>query len=167
MRRAERLAAVIAVAALAACEPYTSFNLADVVPPTKGQVGGSLGGAAIGALAAHAINASATATGTGAAIGLLVGLAAGTWADPPARQKVAEASLRAAEQAAIGEPVEWNTELSSGQVTPLGAAYADHGRTCRALRQEQVVDGEHGVRDITACRRADDLWELVAMGDDG
>ena len=169
MGRAKRLAAAIVAVALmgGGCEPFTSFDLADLQRPTAGQVGGSLGGGAIGAVAGHAINNAAKWTVTGAAIGLLVGFAIGTYADPPARMKSADATVRAAEQAATGETMEWNTDKSSGQVTPTGAAYADHDRTCRVLHQEETIDGDHSSRDVTACRRGEDIWEVVALAPPG
>ncbi|MDA8232506.1 MAG: hypothetical protein M0006_14315 [Magnetospirillum sp.] len=141
----------------------------DSVYPTTGQILGTLGGTGLGAAIGDITSSTLQATATGAAMGALVGLAIGSFADPPARVKATAATIQAAETGDVGQPVAWSTDKSSGEVIPTGAAYEDHGRSCRPLHQESTSRGDTTSRDVIACGTADGMWEVVDArpGDDG
>ena len=150
-----------AALALAGCES---------APPPNPSLGQGLGvgiGAAAGTVIGHISTYAVRGTVLGGGIGALVGLAVGTYLDPPSRAKAVETTVRAADQGQTGEALEWRSDGASGRVTPLADAYADHGRTCRLLRQEEIVAGDSSARDVTACHTADNSWEVVEAPKDG
>lgn len=134
--------------------------------PTTGQVYGTAGGAVLGAGIGRVVGEyTMRATLVGAAAGAVVGLAAGTYADPPAQEKHAAATIKAAED---GQQVSWATDKgNSGAVTPTGAQYSDRsGRACRTLKQEVTMRGEAASRDVTACKDADGTWVVTEFSAD-
>jgi len=145
--------AVMAVASvLAACSSQG---------PSNGQIYGTAGGAALGAGIGRAVgHYTLNATLVGAAAGAVIGFAAGTYADPPAQEKHARATIQAAED---GQPVSWSTEKGSkGSVTPIGNQFADRaGRACRPLKQEAAVGDELMAREVVACKAADGTWVVT------
>lgn len=134
--------------------------------PTTGQVYGTTGGAIVGAGIGRVVGEYALRTTlAGAAIGAVVGLAAGTYADPPAEEKHAAATIKAAED---GQPVNWTTAKgNAGAVTPSGSQFADRaGRSCRVLKQDVTMRGERATRDVTACKDGDGTWVVTEYGTD-
>ncbi len=126
--------------------------------PSNGQLYGTAGGAVVGAGIGRVVgHYTLNATLVGAAAGAVIGFAAGTYADPPAQEKHARATIQAAED---GQTVAWTTEKGSkGSVTPTGTQFADRsGRACRPLKQDATVNDEHMTRDVTACKAADGTW---------
>lgn len=126
--------------------------------PSNGQIYGTAGGAALGGGVGRVIGHYAlNATLVGAAAGAVVGLAAGTYMDPPAQEKQANATITAAEN---GQPVAWSTEKGNkGVVAATGAQFADRaGRQCRPLKQDVIMNGEQSARDVTACKASDGTW---------
>lgn len=135
--------------------------------PTTGQVYGTGGGALLGAGIGRVVGEyTMRATLVGAAVGAVVGFAAGSYADPPAAEKHAAATIKAAED---GQPVSWTTEKgNSGAVTPTGTQFADRaGRTCRTLKQDVTMRGDAASREVTACKDKDGMWVVTEYPADG
>lgn len=134
--------------------------------PTTGQVYGTAGGAVVGAGIGRVVGEyTMRSTLVGAAVGAVVGFAAGTYADPPAAEKHAAATIKAAED---GQPVAWSTDKGNrGAVTPTGTQFADRsGRPCRTLKQEVTMRGDSATREVTACREGDGTWVVTEFGAD-
>jgi len=153
--------AAAAALALAACESAPPPN------PSAGQVLGVGAGAGLGAAIGHISTYAVRGTVLGGGIGAIVGLAVGTYLDPPSRAKAVETTIRAADEGQTGAALEWSAGKNSGRVIPLAEPYADHGRTCRQLRQEETFSGESASRDVTACRTDIRTWEVVESLKDG
>ncbi|MBX9635136.1 MAG: hypothetical protein K2X44_09165 [Magnetospirillum sp.] len=126
--------------------------------PSNGQIYGTAGGAALGAGVGRAIgHYTLNATLVGAAAGAVIGFAAGTYMDPPAQEKQANATIKAAED---GNAVAWSTEKGNkGSVAATGEQFSDRaGRACRPLKQDVTMNGEQSAREVTACKAADGTW---------
>ena len=134
--------------------------------PTTGQVYGTAGGAVLGAGIGRVVGDYALRTTlVGAAAGAVIGFAAGSYADPPAEEKHAAATIKAAED---GQPVSWATEKgNTGAVTPTGSQFADRaGRSCRVLKQDVTMRGESASREVTACKDGEGTWVVTEYSAD-
>jgi len=139
---------------------------ADPVPPPRadGAIGGTVG-AGIGRVAAIGTRYPWALTGAGVAAGAALGMSIGDYLDPAPSRMWAAATIEAAESARPGQPVAWELRDHRGQVTMIGEGWTDAGgRPCRTLRQQSGEAGAEApalVRDVVACRGADDTWEVV------
>jgi surface antigen len=115
---------------------------------------GAAGGALIGGLAGG---------WTGAAIGglggALLGNVVGRMLDDRERQRAAAAQAQAA---AESRRVNWSEQGgASGYVRPVGANYANNGRTCRDFEQVATKDGRTERAIQTMCRNPDGSWQAA------
>jgi len=114
---------------------------------------GAAGGALIGGLAGG---------WTGAAIGGLAGGIAGNlfgrFLDDRERQR---ANAAAAQAAAEDRRVHWSEQGTSGYVRPVGATYANSGRTCRDFEQVATKSGRTEREIATMCRNPDGSWSAA------
>ncbi|MEO0035585.1 MAG: hypothetical protein RLZZ501_1608 [Pseudomonadota bacterium] len=143
---------------------------ADPVEPPRadGAIGGAIG-AGLGRVAAIGTRYPWALTGAGLAAGAAVGITIGDYLDPAPSRMWAAATVTAAEAGQPGRPVAWELRDHRGRVTMVGEGWTDAGgRPCRTLRQQSGDDGAAPlVRDVVACRSADDTWEVVPPPGDG
>jgi surface antigen len=115
---------------------------------------GAAGGALIGGLAGG---------WTGAAIGGLGGALAGNLIGRMLDDRErARANAAAAQAAATGQRTNWSEQGgASGYVRPVGATYANGGRTCRDFEQVATKSGRTEREIATMCRNTDGSWSAA------
>jgi len=126
-----------------------------------GTIVGAAGGAAVGSLFGSG-SGRILAVGAGAVVGGVVGNRVGAYMDEKDRLE-AEAALRKAQTAPVGQSVTWNNPDSgaSGSVTPVREGKDGAGNDCREFKHTVTKDGETREDSGIACRHADGTWTTL------
>jgi surface antigen len=161
MRKSPKIATSLALAAMlvvvAGCAEHDRYG--------KKQTVGTLSGAALGGLLGSQFGSGRgklATTAFGVLIGALAGSEIGKSLDRADRVH-ADAAVRQAHTAPIGETIVWKNPQSgnSGTVTPSREGTSTTGRYCREFQQTITVGGKTQQGYGIACRQPDGSWRIT------
>lgn len=166
LRKFSLCAALVASAALAACEG-TGYNggYGTGAGINKQQIGTGVGALA-GGLAGSQVGGGSGrlwATGAGVLLGALVGSSVGSSLDKADVAYMQQAQSRSY-AAPIGQTISWNNPQSgnSGTYTPVRDGRSNTGAYCREYQQTIYVGGQQQTATGQACQNPDGSWRIVS-----